>query len=356
MWEKPVRTLAREWGLSDVGLAKACRKHGIPTPRVGHWAKVAVGRGSPKPPLTSNPDIEVSFEGSPSLKRPQLTEESKQNFSSALVAASLISTSEKPLTLMHWTNKTSGALNKKPDSNGFISAHKDVFKISISDSSRERAIRILNTLETALSAAGMAWEVDQKRRQIVGNMLGETVSFELVERYFRTEHIEKHPTYSWQDEKTYAYSFSGDLTIRIDGWYRGRKSWSDGKTKRLEDKLPEVIEGFLAAAEAMRMRTIEREEQHKRWAEKEKRRAEMERIDREEKAFLDATIKEANDWAQANTIRQYAVHLRRLIEEQSIKLTQVGEEWLSRVENIADRLDPRCTRLSSPQSEQVDPH
>lgn len=50
--------------------------------------------------------------------------------------------------------------------------------------------------------------------------------------------------------------------------------------------------------------------------------AEKERIAREEKAFLDASIKEANDWAQANTIRQYANYLRRLVNEQSIVLTE----------------------------------
>jgi hypothetical protein len=44
VWTKPVRTLAKEWGLSDTGLAKICRKNGIPLPRVGHWARGAVER------------------------------------------------------------------------------------------------------------------------------------------------------------------------------------------------------------------------------------------------------------------------------------------------------------------------
>src|SRR5579862_9439777 len=29
VWQKPMRLLAKEFGLSDTGLAKACRKHGI---------------------------------------------------------------------------------------------------------------------------------------------------------------------------------------------------------------------------------------------------------------------------------------------------------------------------------------
>ena len=347
VWEKPVRTLAREWGMSDVGLAKACRKHGIPLPRVGHWAKVAVGRGSPKPPLTGNPDVEITFSGAPSLKRPKLTEQEKQKLAPALRAASLTTSSSQPLATAHWTKKTLTALNKKPDPSGFLHPQKDAFRVSTSESSRERLVRILNILEIALSAAGMEWTIDQKTHFVVGEMFGEKVPFEIIEKYTRSEHVEKHPKDSWLDKRTYTYHFSGDLTIRIDGWYEGRKSWSDGKTKRLEEKLPEVIEGFLAAAKSMHLRTVEHEEQRKRWAENERQRAEKERIAREEKAFLDASIKETNDWAQANTIQQYANYLRRLVNEQSIVLTESGEQWLSRVENIADKLDPAKQRLSS---------
>ena len=38
VWSRPMRTLAREFGLSDVGLKKTCRRHNIPTPGVGYWA------------------------------------------------------------------------------------------------------------------------------------------------------------------------------------------------------------------------------------------------------------------------------------------------------------------------------
>lgn len=43
--------LAKEFDISDVGLAKACRKHNIPTPLVGHRAKVAHGKPVTMPAL-----------------------------------------------------------------------------------------------------------------------------------------------------------------------------------------------------------------------------------------------------------------------------------------------------------------
>jgi hypothetical protein len=45
-------TLAKEYGMSDVGLAKVCRKLGIPLPGLGYWAKKTAGNKVPKrPPL-----------------------------------------------------------------------------------------------------------------------------------------------------------------------------------------------------------------------------------------------------------------------------------------------------------------
>src|SRR5262245_49171868 len=44
IWNTPASKLAREFGLSDVGLAKVCRRHEIPRPSRGYWAKRANGQ------------------------------------------------------------------------------------------------------------------------------------------------------------------------------------------------------------------------------------------------------------------------------------------------------------------------
>lgn len=41
VWTTPMRKLALRYGLSDVALAKTCRRLGIPTPGRGYWAKLA---------------------------------------------------------------------------------------------------------------------------------------------------------------------------------------------------------------------------------------------------------------------------------------------------------------------------
>lgn len=42
---------AKRFGISDVALRKTCMKHGIPTPPLGYWAKVAHGKRVVRPPL-----------------------------------------------------------------------------------------------------------------------------------------------------------------------------------------------------------------------------------------------------------------------------------------------------------------
>lgn len=46
VWSTPMSKLARELDISDVGLAKACRRHSIPRPPRGYWARLAAGKSS----------------------------------------------------------------------------------------------------------------------------------------------------------------------------------------------------------------------------------------------------------------------------------------------------------------------
>jgi hypothetical protein len=51
VWSRPVTKLAKTLGVSDVGLAKACRRADIPVPHRGYWAKINVARPEARPEL-----------------------------------------------------------------------------------------------------------------------------------------------------------------------------------------------------------------------------------------------------------------------------------------------------------------
>jgi hypothetical protein len=52
-WSEPTRTIAKRLGISDVGLAKACRRADLLLPPRGYWAKLAAGKTVKKPQLPS---------------------------------------------------------------------------------------------------------------------------------------------------------------------------------------------------------------------------------------------------------------------------------------------------------------
>jgi hypothetical protein len=56
VWTEPVDTLAKEYGLSNVGLGKACRRHDIPVPPRGYWARKAAGQNFRRPRLPAASD------------------------------------------------------------------------------------------------------------------------------------------------------------------------------------------------------------------------------------------------------------------------------------------------------------
>ena len=70
VWSKPMTKLGADLGISDVGLAKACRRHAIPVPPRGHWAKLQAGKTSVQVPLP-HPEVEmeVAFTTVPPARR-----------------------------------------------------------------------------------------------------------------------------------------------------------------------------------------------------------------------------------------------------------------------------------------------
>src|SRR5438067_572247 len=51
VWSAPTVQVAAELGISDVALAKRCKKLNVPKPSLGYWAKVEAGQKTEKTPL-----------------------------------------------------------------------------------------------------------------------------------------------------------------------------------------------------------------------------------------------------------------------------------------------------------------
>src|SRR5688500_17328740 len=61
VWQKPTVKLAEEFGLSDVGLAKICKKLNDPKPPLGYWRKIETGAKIKPTPLPKSTDKTKDF-------------------------------------------------------------------------------------------------------------------------------------------------------------------------------------------------------------------------------------------------------------------------------------------------------
>jgi hypothetical protein len=65
VWETPITRWSKEYGLSDVGFAKICKKHKIPRPPRGYWARKATGQRVKRLPLPQEEDVTIEISPNP---------------------------------------------------------------------------------------------------------------------------------------------------------------------------------------------------------------------------------------------------------------------------------------------------
>lgn len=348
VWSKPITELAKEFGMSDVGLAKVCRKLNVPKPYRGYWQLVEAGRKVTIPPLPPSrkgdpteaildPEhYRVNFKPEDSNTLDRMDAESRPE-NRIKVAETL----DNPHRLVR---NTQILLRKgKPDESGrlhywHVADNRPRLSIRVSKDAMPRALLIMDALIRALEARGCTVAADDGT---VCN-IGETkVPFYLWERVRRTDRVltEKEKEKPWW-YKNYEFIPTGDLVFTLDEYCVDRKNWADGKKKKLEDKLNNIVAGLFAAAEQLRLREIERKEEEARRAEAARKRAELEhqlRIQEERGKQLDLMI---TSWTRSNRFRQFLRECEDALVLKDKTRNVSDEYWLRWARAYADHIDP----------------
>lgn len=340
VWSSPLRKLAAEFGISDVGLAKSCRRHAIPTPPMGHWTRVEHGKGYPRPPLPAAPHGDtVTF--SEKLSRTQKSAAKVLPVPNLVVELKSAASVSAPFAVATVTT-----LRKvKPQAGFHIAKGSAQYNCSVSESCLERVAVILDALERGLPQIGAKAVRGGEHQSVFLDFDGQPVKFALTERYTRSEFIPESQRNSPYPLKQYEYHFTGELKLAIDGYFEGRKTWSDGVRSRLEDKLVEVLAGVAGAADALRKRAAELEAQRRRWAEEARIREQAEEQKRGRAAFREAFAMEAEGWQRHHSAKAYLAHLRQAMET-GINLPDLSTQWLAHVQQAIQDLDPTSRRLA----------
>lgn len=352
VWATPMKTLAKKYGISNVGLAKVCRKLTIPMPGRGYWAKVEAGqqiKREPLPPLKERIRLQKP---SPRPEPPKL--EDLASAAEAKLIEKLDSAGEIPIkhgSLSHeLILQTRAAFRDAESDDHKILRHSgSCLDLRVSAKSLERGVRIMAALINIVEDAGFKVTVNKgDGHQTIAKIFGYQVQFGLIERVDRIAImsppkgglLERVLTYSG---KPVTFEPSGVLSIRVwNAWGSNRSNWRDQKAKRLEEQLSQVVAGFIRLALADRRRDQEMgaaERERERIAEERARlQAEIKLEGRKVNALRNATSR----WYRATQIRSFISAARdaaALNGEATEPGTPFGE-WIAWALQQADRLDP----------------
>lgn len=380
VWEKPMTQLSKEFGLSDVGLAKICRKSGIPLPERGYWAKVAAGyRGAKRalPRKDYDPEIEI-FDREPITEEAVQEKQVKKSLQKEQVAA--IGAIEIPsqltnphrlskMTLLYfveiqkkverqskikdWTKIDWRDRAPSQDNGRYQSWPEHGYDLRVSMECLNRALCFLDVLVKQLEQKGFEIQQNVKGQMFRDQLIeavkdDERIRFQMSEGY-KQRMLTSDELKKAREERSWASAqervASGIFTFTLKGcvdWQE--KRYVDG-SKKIEYQLPAIIAEFI--------NRISREKE----ARIAKAKAEQERRDRERRRELDQRrqneqqrqFNEVN--SEAEKIKEYEQLVTYLARLESEHLTEFGElqenvqAWFRLVRSIADQKNPLKNRL-----------
>ena len=265
VWSDPVTVVAARYGMSDVGVAKWCKKLNVPRPWRGYWARKSAGHRLKKTPLPKAGPNQQRYVGRPK------PEDAKKGPAGAIAGLDLF---EKPIPVPDVPNSphplvaaTRRALKSaERDEYGLLHPRaKETLDVCVSRACIDRALKVMNAFIVALERAGFAVETTAT----LGNegnpghptthavINDERVEFSMGEKTRRDERppttaerleMRQHP---WESGPFYKCSSTGELYLQIENdWHRSRhrRTWSDDKRGALENHLYSFVRSLLMAA------------------------------------------------------------------------------------------------------------
>lgn len=346
VWERPVTKVAAELGISDVALHKICRKHKIPVPPRGHWAKLAAGKPvkiTPLPKNSSNSMMRVQIIGSPTQNLPESVLEAQRQAKSLEAENDQSRPDESSAAISPHVDRLRNKLKSaKPKKDGYVRiSAKNQFNTAVTPATRERAALALeNIINAALargykltpSESGLALEIDGQlvalaiteptKRQSHVPTVAEAARLERWERAHDRKIQRGEWTSKWDrpDIPEFDEVPSSQLLIEVDqsqSWDGIRRRFCDGKRQRVEYLSAKIVTAAATCAAA----AIERREESVR------RKRENEEFERRRQEFERQRVLEEKRWEfiESKMIRlEKAQFLERFVSDYTANYDPAG--------------------------------
>ena len=130
------------------------------------------------------------------------------------------------------------------------------------------------------------------------------------------------------------------VNFRLSLLYGTKRTWNDGKKRRIEERLNDIVIGLIEAAFKEKSRRAEKARSEREWQERERARKEAQEAIRKEKARLEQFETDAESWQRSQLMRAYIKAAREKASLPENEFTQKLHEWLDWATKWADRIDP----------------
>lgn len=375
VWQTPMIHLAKQLNISDVGLRKICKKHGIPLPRAGHWTRKQLGKEDARPELphpNHNPTINFPNEAQAEQKRSQgvivktakkSTEQHKLRTIEQLHDLRCIQTAEgikahikaieKKTRQSFESIKNQNA--KWPPTNlfefSYFHSRQEQIPIVATAKNAIRALCIADEIIERLEQLGIEVILEPRRNYIRYSMYAqkEGIKFEFE---FRETWTRATPTTAltklykldtnrdvWRD---YVEVPKNVLCIQLDGRYG--KTINDSRLK-LEHQVERLVDTIVNALDEKIQLRIDRAIRER---ESERRRAirqHNELIETDRTNQLEIALKESDRHAEFLRLKEYLLVVEDAVARMPEHHKKTGTDWIALVRSrIADR-DPVRKRL-----------
>jgi hypothetical protein len=359
VWSAPTRTVAKQLGISDVGLAKACRRSDLLLPPRGYWAKLAAGKQVRKPHLPPR---------GPGMSDRIVLGQSRWNWGSEPVD---LSTPDTPIptfseTLDDLARRLRQQIGRVQRTHDLQAAHPRILKLLEADEQRrarqreapyltseapvfetpfeQRRLRLLNSLLRSLDRVGVSVSIDGlEARTLIAHVADYSVSFTLDAASKAGAH--------GNPQKGRLGLLRCQL-MSLCGGTEPIESWADTEEQRLETRLADIVVAIVVHGERVcrgsaylyREWVIKRKAElvaEQRRKEEERQRLERERLERLEKARVARLLSQARALKEAQEIRAYVAAVQDLQPTLENPLNQTElQHWVAWSLSQANRIDP----------------
>lgn len=357
VWETPVLKLAQEIGVSDVGLAKACRKAGISLPSRGYWAKQSTKRPPrPKPP-TQTGSISFQVLDRTSIPPPPEVPAKVKSVSTMLEVPQALA-DPHPL-VGKWLKQAQSA---KTHEGHLMTAGKHVLRSHISAAQVDRSALIFDTLIKASEARGQRWTITTHNETSI-EVDGEKLKLLLKERITRItippppppppkRGVPWTPDFLPRVAPQYEWLPTGELSLQVeaDTEYGTRKNWADTKTKKLEARLADVVDGLALIAISIKAMRAKRVEESRQSLIREARRLERAMHEESQRRLRHMLVKNSKSWQRAQELRafiQATCEANRKSPEHVQEQTALWASWAAAQADMLDPLRANSTSVTS---------